>query len=199
MPNVPNVPGVPPLNSYLAETFTLLSSDLLSALGIIASQQWGLFLNGVLAITAESVNSFEYNQEWAIASYPIEQGGFESYDKVYTPFSIRIRFVSGGSFVNREALLSDVAAIAGDLNLYDAVTPEQVYLGVNVEGYNYTRQAQRGLGLMIIDMHLVQINESGAAAFSQTQNPGSQNSQNNGQNQTTPTTPAQTQDLSAVQ
>lgn len=169
MPNVPNVPGVPPLSSFASSTITLLTADALSFLGVGVFPQWGLFLNGVPVVTAESVNSFEYSQEWRIANYPIEQGKFASYDKVYMPFGVRIRFASGGSVAKRLALIASLDAIAGDLNLYSAVTPERVYDNVNVERLDYSRAAARGLGILVVDVHVVQINQTGSVSFQNTQ------------------------------
>src|ERR1700692_2719036 len=131
MPNVPNVPGVPPLSSYAANAVTLLAVDLVaSVLGAFAPQ-WGIFLNGSPVVVADSVISVGYKQGWRIADYPIEGGGFASYDKVDTPYDARVRFSTGGSDANRQALLDSVAAIAGSTQVFDVVTPETVYADAN--------------------------------------------------------------------
>src|SRR5215469_5882183 len=36
---------------------------------------------------AASFVDVEYKQDWPISDYPVEQGGFQSYDKVRLPFS----------------------------------------------------------------------------------------------------------------
>ncbi len=140
----------------------LLTRDL-AGFGIIPPL-WGIFnQDGEVVVTADNVVAFEYKQEWTVADYPMEQGAFESYDKVDTPFSARITFSSGGSFRNREALLDSIEAIAGDLEKYDVVTPEQTYLSVNVMHYDYRRTAVNGAGLITVSVWLTEIRENAVA------------------------------------
>ena len=192
MPNVPNVPGVPPLSSFATGVVTLLVADALALLGGLIVPTWGIFMNGVPVIEADSVASLDYRQEWSISNYPVEKGAFESYDKVQTPFEARVRFASGGSQANRQALLDSIAAIAGDLNLYDVVTPEAIYQSANVQRYSYDRAAAR-VGLMVVDVWLVQVRVSATQIF--TQSPSSSNAQATGQVQPQQATTQQTTEL----
>ena len=82
---------------------TLLVSDLVNQFAAIFGPQRGIFLEGIPVVTAESVISFEYRQDYTIADYPVEGGVFESYDKVQVPFLAKIRFAQGGSTADREA------------------------------------------------------------------------------------------------
>src|SRR5262249_51706443 len=134
--------------------------------------------------------------EWAIANYPVEKGAFESYDKVQTPYEVRVRFASGGSIPNRQALLNSIAAIAGDLNLYDVVTPEAIYTSANIAHYDYNREAARGLGLMVIDVLFQQVRVSSTQTF--TQSPSSSNPQSVGQVQPQAASSQQTTELLAA-
>lgn len=151
--NVPNVPGVPSnllFSAAAAIQPVLMLADAISYFG--NGPQWGLFQGGAAVIAADSVLDFSYQQNWAICDYPLEKGAFLSYNKVQIPYDVRIRFVQGGSEAQRSALLASVAAIAGDLNLYDAVTPEGVYVNLNVKHYDYRRTAENGIGLVIVDL-----------------------------------------------
>jgi hypothetical protein len=136
----------------------LLTSDTFFGYGL-GAPQWGIFLNGQAVVEADTITTFSYQQDWAVADYPIEGGGFESYDKVNTPYRAEIQFVTGGSITKREALLASIAAIGDTLTLYDVVTPEAVYQGVNVEHYNYRRTSTNGLGLMIVNVGVLEIRE----------------------------------------
>jgi len=151
----------------------ILTADTFIGYGFGEPPLWGVFLNGVPVVIADTVTDLGYNQDWAVADYPVERGGFESYDKVNLPYRIRVQFVSGGSEGNRQALLDSVAAIADQLTLYDVITPEAVYIGVNVEHYDYRRAARNGIGLMIIDVHLLEIREDGVSNFQNTASPAS--------------------------
>jgi hypothetical protein len=187
MPNVPNFPGVPALSSYSTSGITLLVADLVSAItGIFGPPQWGVYLDGEQAIVANSTVDFSYKQDWVIADYPVEGGGFQSYDKVQLPFDSRIRFATGGSVTDRQALLNSVQDAANSLNLYDIYTPEAVYSSCNISHFDYDRAAMSGLGLLIIDVWFREIRVSSTATFSQTQSPtdSSQQSIGNVQAQT---------------
>src|ERR1700736_5452281 len=105
---------------------SVLSGDGFGVFGFDAATQWGIFSNGVQVVQAESVRSFSFKQDWPISNYQAEGGGFQSFNKVQLPFEPRVEFMSGGDEATRQALLDSVAAIAGDLNLYDVVTPEAV-------------------------------------------------------------------------
>ena len=166
--NVPNAPGVPPVlfNPLTAFVPSLMTEDSYAYFGDTFGPQWGIFVGGQAIITADTVLAFDYRQEWVVADYPLEEGSFESYDKVATPFQGRFQFAAGGTQANREALLASIAAIAGDLNLYDIVTPEVIAPNVNVTHYDYRRTALSGRGLLVIDVWVneirVQANPSGA-------------------------------------
>lgn len=156
--NVPNLPGVPPLVNRLASALPqLLTADVVNA-GALFQSRWGLFsTGGAPVITFDTFVSIDFRKGWVLADFPLEQGAFQSYDKVQTPFDVRIKFASGGTLQNRESLLQSVDAIAGDLNLYTVVTPEAVYNNVNVQHYDYRRTATNGNGLITIELWLLEV------------------------------------------
>jgi hypothetical protein len=169
-------------------------------------QQWGLFLDGAPAVTADNVVSFEYKQDWNIADYQIEKGGFESYDKVQTPFDVRLRFSAGGSESNREALITSAQAVAGTMNqpnlsLFDAVTPEATYKSVNVRHIDYHRTATNGVGLVTVDLWLQEVRVNATPQFTSAtpitdpKSPSSQSAVNGGNVQPTVPTSAQQQSI----
>jgi len=186
-------PGVPDLLDVGSDAFFpanagLLLVDNLTGYGSGQAPQWGIFQNGTPVVIADAITNFGYRQDWAVADYPVERGGFESYDKVNTPFRIHMQFVSGGSEARREALLASIAAIGDTLTLYDVITPEVVYIGVNVERYDYRRSATNGLGLMIVDVGLLEIREDGITDFKNTKSPSGYAPDNAGNVQSTPYT-----------
>lgn len=138
---------------------TLLTDDLIGEIAPPGAQ-WGIFSGGGAVVTADTVTSFDFKQEWAISDFPVEEGAFESYDKVLLPYDARVRFAAGGSLANREALLSSIAAVAGTTQVFDVVTPEAVYVSATISHYSYSRTASRGLGLLQVDVWLLQIVES---------------------------------------
>lgn len=169
----------------------ILTRDL-ATFGLIAPE-WGIFdQNGNVVVTFDNVISVEYKQEHSVSDYPLEEGAFESYDKVQVPFDARVRFSSGGSFSNRQALIESVQAIAGDLELYDVVTPEATYTSVNIVHQDYSRTAQNGAGLITLDVWLTEIRVTADPALSNSSaEPSGAPTANGGQVQTQQATPEQ--------
>ncbi len=142
---------------------------------------WGIFsARGKAVVIADQVKTFDYRKDWAISDYPQERGAFQSYNKVAEPGEVKIEFASGGSLSNRIALLNSIEAIAGDLNLYDVVTPERTYVSYNVSHIEY-RRADGVSGLLKVGVHLTQIRIATASTLSNTQQPGGADTVNNGQ------------------
>jgi len=149
--------------------------------------QWGIFnASGTAVVTADQVKTFDYRKDWAISDYPQERGAFQSYNKVAEPGEVKVEFLSGGSLSNRIALLNSIDAIAGDLNLYDVVTPEKTYISYNVSHVEY-RRADGVSGLLKVGVHLTQIRIATATTLSNTAQPSGNATVNNGQVQATDT------------
>lgn len=182
--DIPNVPGVPALLSYASQASVggVLTTDTLTGYGAGNTPKWGLYKGGSPAITAESVVAFGFRIEWSIASYPIERGGFESYDRVATPFQGRLQFASGKNDETRRALLDSLAAASKDGNMtkYDVVTPDFTYASVSVSHYDYDRRAERGAGLLMIDVWLQEIREQNTGNGTTAQEPSGQAPQTGG-------------------
>lgn len=181
--NVPNAPGVPALNFVpgIEAGMQLLTGDnapLFSGVG----SQWGIFLNGVPVVTADNVVSFEFKQEFLLSDFPVEQGGFETYDRVQVPFDARIRFSSGGSDANRAALLNSIATVArpGNTTLYDVATPEKVYTSVSLAHQDIRRTAVNGVKLLVVDVWLLEVRLNQSTSLSNTQTPSGADQTNGG-------------------
>jgi hypothetical protein len=171
MPNVPNVPGVPALVSYAVEAFTLLTGDSILGIGSFVDQQWGIYLDGGQAFPYQSIVDFDYKQDWPVSDYTVEDGGFQSYDKVQLPFDIKVRVVSGGSAIERQDLLTAVLDASNSLNLYDVVTPEQTFSSCNITHIDYKRTAYNGVGLLMIDIWFIEVRVTSTTTYSTTQSP----------------------------
>lgn len=196
MADVPFLPGVPPLPSYSTNPVVLLVSDLVSAVLAIFGSPWGIFLNGQQAFDYNSVVDFDYKQDWPISDYQLEDGGFQSYDKVQLPFDVKVRVASFGDEAGREATLSSVLEAANTLNLYDVVTPEMTFPSCNITHVDFKRSSHNGVGMIVMDIWFVEIRVTATSTFTGTQQPGVSPQQSTG-NVSTTTPDAQTQGLVA--
>lgn len=150
-PNVPNLPGVPPLaRSALTAISTV--QGLVSAVGntlqFFKGKQpgplWGVYDSGMKSVvTADSFLSFRAKRSTKIADFPIQDGGFNSYDKVTIPFTTAIRISRGGSVSDRADLFAQLDALIASLLLYSILTPEKTWLNVNMEDYEVVRESNK--------------------------------------------------------
>lgn len=149
------------------------------------AQQWGLYDQGGLpAIIADNVQSLEVALEAQISDFPVENGGFASYNKVIRPFDVRIAMTKGGSVEERQTFAQQVQEAWQSLDLFNVVTPEVVYLDVNVVGVRRLVESDRGVGLMMLDVSLRKVRQTGRLAFTSTAQPASAGVSNNGAVQT---------------
>lgn len=191
-------PGVPTLlEAVVFNLPTLLTSDTLttnvlgSFFSFAGQSQWGIFDDqGNQVVQPDSCISMEHpGKEHLISDYPVEQGAFESYDKVETPREITVRMAKGGSLLDRQQFLQSIEAIAGDLNFYTVVTPEVSYPSMNVsKAPDYSRRSDKGAGLITVDIHMMEIRVTATQGFENVQSPPSADPVNGGTVQ--PQTPA---------
>lgn len=224
-PNVPKLPGVPQLPRSL--NFPAAPPPVVGialALGrlwqaLFSQPAWAVYKqaevapetndDGVETVTViadrqpvikpDSFLDFGYRNEYTVSDYPVQDGGFASYDKVANPFEIVLRMTKGGSQQERKTFLDACDAIQGTLDLYDILTPEKTYLGVNVLRFELVRKGNRGAYFFAeVDMYFREI-RTVTATYSTTavttenaQNPSAEPATNTGtvQGQPTDATPA---------
>lgn len=154
--------------------------------------QWGMYTQeGELAAPADNVIAFENVLDARISDYPVEQGGFASYNKVITPYEIRFIMTKGGSVEDRQDFLKAVQDAWQAVTLYNFVTPECVYLDMNVVGVRQQRAADRGNGLLGLEVVLRKIRQTASLAFTDTAEPTGEDTVNRGSVQASATPAAQ--------
>lgn len=184
-PNVPASSGVPAVQRGTENPATegeeeQLSSDSITVTAT-AKGQWGIYtLAGALVVHSDSIVAIGYDAEHRIANYPIQEGAFESYDKVALPFDVRVVMSKGGNLTQRAAFIKEIEEIRGDTQIYNVVTPERSYLNVNVTRVTIDRSREQGAGLITAEMHLVEIRQNATATFSANKEPASADPVSNG-------------------
>jgi len=201
-PNVPFAPGVPPLlrnpNALLDGAISLLTSDGLGVGSGFPGPQWGVFTtDGIPVAIPDNVAVVEFRREGRISDYPVEEGGFASYDKVQLPYDARVRFTIGSSAAARTEFLANIDAAQQSLNLYTIITPDAWYYNANIIHYSYRREhryggaglgAYSGTNLLLVEVWLEEVRVTASAQFTNTKSPSSQDQTNSGPvSATTPT------------
>lgn len=141
----------------------------------------------------ESTLGVDFSRESRISTFPVEGGGFASYNKVQMPANPVVTLALQGDINARTAFLEAIDDACNSTDLYSIVTPEIVYVNYNVERYNVSRRAQRGATLLVVDIYLEEIRQVEAsfatAQIVAPQDPASTSQESNGTTQ--PAAPAQ--------
>lgn len=196
MANVPKVPGVPNLGSFASGTISLLAGDILSTLLNLLRPRWGIYQFGLPIVPCDNCVSVDVRQDWNVADFPVEEGGFQNYDKVTNPFSVRVRLSTGTDAAKRTAMLQTIRELCDSLDLVDIVTPEEIYSDVNLVHFDYRRNAQFA-GLLVVDIWCQEVRQGATSSF--TKSASSADIQNGGTAQAASPTPAQERSAASVQ
>lgn len=170
-PDVPNVAGVPALaRSAINPVAILTNFALADAVGFvknIISPVWGVFdTSGNEVLFPDSFLGIEYKNGSRVSDYPVEKGAFASYNKVDTPWDVRVRMAVGTSIEARSAFLATVDSMLHSTNLFDIVTPETVLLTGTLDNVDYRRDSKNGVSLLTVELWFTEVREIDAAQFS---------------------------------
>lgn len=158
---------------------TLMTADDPSVSKSASTGVYGLYFGagsdneGDLVLSPDSFIGYSYSNESRLSQYPQEAGGFQQYNKVDTPFDVRIRMTKGGKVADVAAFIEVAESLvkATDLTLYDMVTPERTYHSCNITKINHDHQPGHGANMVTMDIHLLEIRVTASAQYSNTNSP----------------------------
>lgn len=177
-PAIPSMLGVPPIPRQIdvqpAPPMRLAIQPLDTSKKFVT---WGIFdaqgksifnfdnsqpLDGVRV----SVVSFEFGKDTKLSDFAVEGGGFATYNKVELSSTPSVTLAISGSEFERQLFLDTIDKAVKSTKGYSIFTPEIDYLNYALERYNYTRRADRGVTLLIVEIHLREVRDV-AARFTQ--------------------------------
>lgn len=185
-PNVPKVPGVPALKrSPNFPPFARVALGLLQGILWRAFQvdtRWGIFtsagrpladpakftgvVGGILDAaglgSTLSTGGVSYSKETRVSDFPVERGGFASYNKVEQPSTPSVTLCLSGSESDRRKFLQELDKACRSTELYHIMTPEVGYLDYSIERYNYERRSSRGATLLVVEVMLKEVRQVSA-------------------------------------
>lgn len=194
-PNVPTTAGVPPVKRDVSNPGTESEPPLdgdSDAITVNGLSDWGVYKDGELVLEPDTIVAFSYDAEHRVADFPIEEGGFESYDKVALPYDARVVMTKGGGIDDRRAFLAAVEELRGDTELYSVATPEWTYSNANFVRVSVNRTREQGANLITVELFLREIRENATATFSNSKEPASEDTKSDGAVQAQPA-PAEVQ------
>jgi hypothetical protein len=161
-PNVPNLPGVP----SLPQNGVIQALQVSGAAATLAkTNQWQIadYQYGTPVIVPDSVVEFEFRGEQKIPSYPIENGSFNTYNKVAVPFDARVTVTCGGNgSMSKTGFLAAIKVLLEGLNLVSIVTPDASYGPCNLVHVDYRRESRQGVSLIMAQLWFQEVRQAGA-------------------------------------
>ena len=205
-PNVPYATGVPSVmrdqsNDAFSDANATDQPVAGDGANVEANQpatRWGIYTSaGAPAVIGDGCVAFEYGKDYRVSDYPQEDGSFRSYNKVETPFQLRVTIQKSGSSADRQAFLNNVQTVLADAStLYEVVTADQTYSSVTVNHADYRRTAVNGATLLSVELHCEQIRVTATSAMSNTAQPSGADQVSDGSVQ--PQTPTSAQSAAAT-
>ena len=195
-PDVPMASGVPAVPRLSAsEATAVINENKLTAPLPPLLTQWGFVMeSGEIPIVPDSFIDFEYREEHKIPNYPVEDGGFASYNKVALPFDVRVTVsCNGNGTMTKEDFLTAIESLINSLTLLNVITPNKIYTNCNLIHVDYRREAKQGVSLIIAKLYFQEVRITQASVVT-TSEPSGTPTQNNGQvSPVSPTAKQQTQ------
>lgn len=101
----------------------------------------------------------DYRGESKVASKPVEQGGFASYNKSASPDIVNVALGKTGKPSELTALLDALQQLRDSVDLVSVVTPEKTFLDYSLEAFDYQRSASAGVDRLLVSLRLVEVRQ----------------------------------------
>ena len=171
-----------PFLAAVAEVGDILGIDILNPLAsdwmIVAAK------SSSKVIVPDTVPRFEFRGDRRISDYPVEQGAFASYNKVVTPYEIRMTMVCSGGLVRqaenfiqgslgissgymqKDVFITTLEYMLDTTDLFTIVTPDKAYENANMEHFDYKRETRNGATMLIIEAWFREVRVTASATYS---------------------------------
>lgn len=156
----------------------LMTADDPSVSNQVQGALYGLYLKAAdgtsqLVLQPDSFIGYSYTNESRLSQYPQEAGAFQSYNKVDTPFDVRITMTKGGKVSDVAAFIATAESLvkAKDLFLYDVITPERTYSSVNIQRISHDHKPGHGASMVTVELYLLEIRETASSQYVNTTSP----------------------------
>lgn len=158
VPGYPQLPAGAPAAIIAAAVSEIASSSLWQSAA--EPPTWGVFdSRGNQVLFPDTILEFDDRQEYEIPNYPIQDGGFGSYNKVIRPEEIQLRFMKTGTEDERADFLADIKRMVASTLLFTVITPEVVYTDLNPIRREVARRGPKGAyQLTEVDVYFEQVN-----------------------------------------
>lgn len=126
----------------------------------MSARDWNIYdqnANPILSYT--SFLGVEVQDQGSVVDAPIEEGSFASYNKVQTPFGLRVTVGKDGTRDELEAFLDSLSELKDTATLILVATPGRLYGPATLESLNYRRTVEAGAYALYVELTIVEIRE----------------------------------------
>lgn len=115
-----------------------------------APRTWGIFSDtGKKLLDPDSISSLKDDEKSKVSEFPVEEGGFVSYNKVQESYDVKVSMTKGGTVKEQEDFISTVRILKNRVTkLVNIVTPEDVFLSATFQSFSYSREKDKGQHLI---------------------------------------------------
>ena len=106
-----------------------------------------------------STVSFDYVKSAMVSDFPIERGGFASYNKVELPATPVVSLAITGTVDSRRKFLNDIERACKSTELFTIATPSKVFSGYSINQFGYRQSSSHGANLIVVDLQLKEVRE----------------------------------------
>ena len=106
---------------------------------------------GTLALQPDSFVKFEYKESHKISNYPVEQGSFQSYNKITLPYEIKLIVTKNGAS-NIGPFINQILLLLNSTKILSVVTPDKTFMSANLINFDYKKEARNGAVLLIAEL-----------------------------------------------
>lgn len=115
--------------------------------------------NGQRVIAFTSFLSADIRADGQVVSAPVEEGSFASYNKTNGPLEIHVALGIQGDDAALQEALDTLSTLQAGTQLVSLVTPNAEYPDLNLESFNYSRKRENGLGVLFVELSLVEVKQ----------------------------------------
>lgn len=200
-PTVPNAAGVPVLGAGATtpSTGTAASADGSNTITVAVSPSWGIVDSSGNSIFPsgggpDSYYSVGDDKAFNIPNYPVDSGGFESYNKAEKPANVRLVVMKMGAAADLQAFRQVIRTYLASVELLTIMTPGWTFRRYNMTEAAVERGPEKGAGLLQMTLTFTEVRTDATTAFtsSATASPSGADTVSIGAVQTSTPTGAQT-------
>jgi len=158
----------------LVSTVLLAGSAVADGISLLTgawATQWAIYASGTTtpAIMPDSFSSLDFSGDSRVCDYPVEQGGFESYNKVMVPEELHVVLICSGSAMEQDEFIATLRSMRQSTNLYDVATPYDLLPNMSLTRYDYKQTSQNGVTMLTAECVFEEIRQASSPTYSSSQ------------------------------